>query len=289
MPKSHHSKTDLGDILIVDDEIPNLKLLSEMLGREGYQVRPANNPQLAIDSALSQPPKLILLDVKMPEMDGFEVCRRLKQDERTREIPILFVSALKDLQDRVRGFDVGGVDFISKPFQEEEVLARVRTQIKLRDMQLNLEERVAERTAEVIEREERFRATFEQAAVGIAHVSPKGRLLRLNQTFCDIVGYPQDALLDMTFKDITHPDDIETDLKALRQLTSRKIDNYSRDKRYNRKNGSVVWCNLTVSLVTDKVGKPKYFVSVIKDISERKEAESKLAESEAKYRSLVES
>ena len=72
----------VGDILIVDDEMPNLKLLSELLGREGYQVRPANNPQLAIDSALAQPPKLILLDVRMPEMDGFEVCKRLKQDDR---------------------------------------------------------------------------------------------------------------------------------------------------------------------------------------------------------------
>jgi sigma-B regulation protein RsbU (phosphoserine phosphatase) len=129
MPKNHQSKTDLDDILIVDDESANLQLLSELLGREGYKVRPANNPQLALDSALAQPPKLILLDVKMPEMDGFEVCRRLKQDERTRDIPILFVSALQDVQDKVRGFEVGGVDFITKPFQESEVLARVDTHL----------------------------------------------------------------------------------------------------------------------------------------------------------------
>jgi len=129
-----------GDILIVDDETANLKLLKELLSREGYQVRPADLPQLAINSALAQPPKLILLDVKMPEMDGFEVCRRLKQDERTRDIPIIFVSALQDVQDRVRGFEVGGVDFISKPFQEKEVLARVHTHVSLRNLQLNLEQ-----------------------------------------------------------------------------------------------------------------------------------------------------
>ena len=201
-----------GDILIVDDETANLKLLEELLSREGYQVRPADLPQLAIDSALAQPPALILLDVRMPEMDGFEVCRRLKQDERTRDIPVIFVSALQDVLNRVQGFEAGGVDFISKPFQEAEILARVQTHLTLRNMQLNLEEMVAKRTAEAIERGERFRATFEQAAVGVAHVSPDGKFLRLNQKFCDIVGYTYEELIDLTFQDITHPDDLNTDL-----------------------------------------------------------------------------
>jgi DNA-binding NtrC family response regulator len=150
MPEDRNKKTGSNDILIVDDEMPNLKLLSELLGRQGYQVRPANSPQMAIDSALAQPPKLILLDVRMPEMDGFEVCKRLKQNERTRDIPIIFISALQDVQNRVRGFNIGGVDFISKPFQDSEVLARVRTHLELRSMQLHLEELVEKRTAEVV-------------------------------------------------------------------------------------------------------------------------------------------
>ena len=150
MPTDQKSPNAAGDILIVDDEMPNLKLLSELLGRQGYQVRPANNPQMAIDAALRQPPALILLDVRMPEMDGFEVCKRLKQDERTHDIPIIFISALQDVEDRVRGFNVGGVDFISKPFQDSEVLARVRTHLELRSMQLHLEELVEKRTAEVV-------------------------------------------------------------------------------------------------------------------------------------------
>ncbi|MBT8368449.1 MAG: sigma 54-interacting transcriptional regulator, partial [Deltaproteobacteria bacterium] len=137
------------DILIVDDEVANLKLLKELLSRKGYQVRFSDRPQIAIDSALGQPPALILLDVKMPDVDGFEVCKRLKQDERTRDIPIIFISALQDVQDKIRGFEVGGLDFISKPFQEEEVLVRVRTHLELRNMQLNLERLVAERTAEI--------------------------------------------------------------------------------------------------------------------------------------------
>ncbi len=140
-------KTALGDILIVDDETANLKLLKELLSREGYLVRPADRPQLAIKSALAQPPALILLDVRMPDMDGFEVCMRIKQEERTRDIPVIFISALQDVSDKIRGFEAGGVDYITKPFQEEEVLSRVRTHMDLRSMQLGLEEMVAERTA----------------------------------------------------------------------------------------------------------------------------------------------
>jgi DNA-binding NtrC family response regulator len=121
-----------------------------MLRKEGYQARPANKPQVAIDSALGQPPKLILLDVRMPDMDGYEVCKRLKQNARTSDIPIIFISALQDVQDRIRGFEAGGVDFITKPFQEEEVLARVRTHIELRNMHLHLEELVEKRTAEIV-------------------------------------------------------------------------------------------------------------------------------------------
>ena len=138
------------DILIVDDEIPNLKLLTQLLSQQGYQVRPAERPRLAIDSALALPPALILLDVRMPEMDGFEVCKRLKQDERTKDIPVIFISALQEVEEKVRGFEAGGVDFITKPFQKEEVQARVRTHMELRHMQLNLEEIIARRTDELV-------------------------------------------------------------------------------------------------------------------------------------------
>ena len=163
MPTSNESKIDTSDILIIDDEIPNLQLLLQVLSDAGYEsLRSANRPQSAIVSALTQPPSLILLDVRMPEMDGFEVCRRLKQDERTRNIPIIFVSALQDVEDRIQGFEAGGVDFISKPFQEAEVLARVQTHLNLRNMQLHLENLVANRTAELeAEVNERKRANLE--------------------------------------------------------------------------------------------------------------------------------
>ena len=115
MPINQNSINLAGHILIIDDEAPNLQLLSELLGKEGYHVRPAKQPQMAIKSALAQPPSLILLDVRMPDMDGFEVCKRLKQDGRTCDIPIIFISALQDVHSRVHGLEAGGVDFISKP------------------------------------------------------------------------------------------------------------------------------------------------------------------------------
>jgi PAS domain S-box-containing protein len=150
-----------------------------------------------------------------------------------------------------------------------------------------LSRRVKERTSQLMETESRFRATFEQAAVGVAHVSLDGKFLRVNKKFCDIVGYSQDEINDMTFQDITHPDDLELDLSYLEQVLKGESKNYSMDKRYIRKDGSIVWINLTVSLLFDKKGKPQYFVSVVKDISESKQAEENLAKSEANYRGLV--
>ena len=128
------------------------------------------------------------------------------------------------------------------------------------------------------EAEERFRATFEHAAVGIAQVTVEGKFLLLNQRFCEITGYGQSELVGRTFQEITHPDDLEADLTFLRRILSGEAENYSMEKRYIRKNGSVVWVELTVAPVRDGAGKPKYFISVIEDITARKLAEESLAE-----------
>ncbi|MDJ0831609.1 MAG: sigma-54 dependent transcriptional regulator [Desulfobacterales bacterium] len=150
MPGNLNATSLTSDILIVDDEIPNLQLLTQVLSDAGYQsLRSIRQPKLAIESAMAKPPSLILLDVSMPEMNGFEVCRHLKQETQTSDIPIIFVSALQDVQDRVQGFEAGGVDFISKPFQEAEILARVRIHLALHNFQLHLEDLVAKRTAEL--------------------------------------------------------------------------------------------------------------------------------------------
>src|SRR5690606_10741995 len=123
------------------------------------------------------------------------------------------------------------------------------------------------------ESERRFRATFENAAVGIAHVAPDGTMLRVNDRLCQIVGWSAEELTTRTFQGITHPDDVEPNLTLLRRVLAGEIDQYAMEKRYCRKDGSVVWCNLTVSCVRKDDGAVDYFISVVEDITDRKRAE----------------
>lgn len=141
--------------------------------------------------------------------------------------------------------------------------------------------------AEARESGERFQATFEQAAVGIAYVTPDGRFLRINQKFCDIVGYLHDEMLKITIKDITHPEDLNSDLINLQKILEEEIDTYSIEKRYIHKNGDTTWIYLTVSLVRDEEKQAAWFIYVVKDINELKHIENELALSESKYRNLV--
>lgn len=138
-----------GNLLIVDDVPANLTLLGGMLKEKGHRVRPVPGGRLALKAIEIEPPDLILLDINMPEMDGFEVCRRLKGDVRFKEIPIIFISALTETLDKVKAFGSGGVDYVTKPFQFEEVEARVETHLKLHRYQTHLEELVAEQVEEI--------------------------------------------------------------------------------------------------------------------------------------------
>jgi sigma-B regulation protein RsbU (phosphoserine phosphatase) len=136
----HRADAPRGDILIVDDTRANLRLLSKMLAERGYQVRPVPDGALALAAARAEPPDLILLDIRMPEMNGYQVCEHLKADARTCDVPIIFISALDATQDKVSAFAVGGVDYVTKPFQNEEVLARVETHLALRRLQTQLQD-----------------------------------------------------------------------------------------------------------------------------------------------------
>jgi two-component system, NtrC family, sensor kinase len=136
LPKTHQ-----GNILVVDDTPENLRLLAGILREKGYQVRPVPNGKLALSAAQKIPPDLVLLDIMMPEMDGYQVCQQLKASEITKDIPVIFISAINDVLDKVKAFAVGGVDFITKPFQVEEVLARIETHLKICSLQQSLREK----------------------------------------------------------------------------------------------------------------------------------------------------
>jgi class 3 adenylate cyclase/CheY-like chemotaxis protein len=148
--------TNKGNILVVDDTPDNVRLLTTMLKDHGYKARYARSGPLALTAVGSFPPDLILLDITMPEMNGYEVCQKLKSDEQTCAIPVIFISALDEVVDKVKAFDVGGVDYITKPFEVREVLARVDTHLtlhrlrqQLHEANRTLEQRVADRTAEL--------------------------------------------------------------------------------------------------------------------------------------------
>ncbi|MBF0469121.1 MAG: response regulator, partial [Desulfamplus sp.] len=126
-------------VLIVDDMPFNLEVLGEMLKGYGLRVRPVTNGKLALKAAQKEPPDIILLDIMMPEMDGYEVCRRLKEDQNLKEIPVIFISALNETKDIIKAFSSGGVDYITKPFQIAEVKARVSTHLKIHKLQAELE------------------------------------------------------------------------------------------------------------------------------------------------------
>lgn len=151
MSNNNHASSH--DILIVDDTLANLKVLSETLTNYGYEVRAVKSGKTALAAIKAMPPSLILLDINMPDMDGYQVCQALKIDEATRHIPIIFLTAFNEAKDKVKAFASGGVDYIAKPFQIEEVLARVKNQLsiqaahaQIRQLNLELEAKVKERT-----------------------------------------------------------------------------------------------------------------------------------------------
>jgi two-component system, chemotaxis family, sensor kinase Cph1 len=382
-------------VLVVDDQPSNLRFLSDLLTAQGYQVYRAICGQLALNSAIAHCPDLILLDIRMPKMNGYEVCRRLKATAETQQIPVIFLSILDDINDKLQAFRVGGADYIAKPFQVEEVLARIDKQVCLQKLQQQLKEQNTElqqsqsllasilnssldgvvaysavrnsqgkivdfqwllvnpaannisgrplnaivgnyllaeipeirnnglfdlyvsvvKTGEILdqefyyehnpetsawlhivavklndglavtfrnitdrkrgeialrESEERFRAIFEQAAVGIAKTTLLGEFLRVNPGFCQIVRYAESELLQLDWQAITHSDDIEAGREYVRLLLSGEIQTFSREKRLICKDREVCWANVTVSVMRDAEGTAQYLICAIEDISERK-------------------
>lgn len=134
MPLEYHNNT----LLIIDDEATNIQLISDFLEAQGIEIMIAKNGADGISRAKKGQPDLILLDIRMPGMDGYEVCHQLKSDESTRDIPIIFMTGLTELDDKLKAFAVGGVDYITKPFQESELLARVSVHLKMSNLQKEL-------------------------------------------------------------------------------------------------------------------------------------------------------
>src|SRR5919199_1953864 len=149
---TYQTEDPKGNILIVDDLIENLHFLNDILTKQGYKVRSVTNGTMALRTVRNNPPDVILLDIKMPEMDGYQVCEAWKSDEETEEIPVIFLSALEKVVDKVNAFKVGGVDYITKPFQPEEVLARIQTHLTIQQQKHQLRQEIEQhqQTAEIL-------------------------------------------------------------------------------------------------------------------------------------------
>jgi putative two-component system response regulator len=176
----------------VDDAPENLRLLAAVLKRGGLVPRPVASGRLAIEAAVADPPDLVLLDIRMPEMSGVDVCRWLKQDERLRSIPVIFISGLQGTDDKVEAFRAGGVDYISRPFQEQEVLARIKTHLLLRRLQvelvsnnLQLEQRIAEQVKAVTASQ--LATIFALARLAEARDDDTGQHIERVQTFSKVL------------------------------------------------------------------------------------------------------
>ena len=261
------------NILVVDDTPGNLVLLAARLGKKGHTVRPFLGGAEALEAAALEPPDLILLDINMPGMDGFEVCRRLKADPTLASIPVLFVTALIDPKDKERAFAAGGVDYISKPFHFEEVHARVETHLRLSRL--------------TREADARFRATFESAGIGIMIVAPDGAVTMVNPRWCEMLGYDEEELLGLTVDDITVPGDTGMSSVEMRELLAGVHQTVALEKRYVRKDGSILWGMGTVRPVRAASGEVLYMVATVADITERKQAELELRTSETRFRQLL--
>jgi len=196
-------------ILVVDDESGSRTLLTEILTAEGYHVRTADGGVLALASIAAKLPELILLDIRMPGMDGFEVCRRLKEGVGTRHIPLIFLTASTALPEKVDGFRLGAVDFVTKPFQREELLARVRTHLELGTLRAHLEEIVAQRTAELHESEERFRIMANAAPVMIWASGTDKLCTFFSKGWLEFTGKSTKEQLGNGWMAGVHPDDLE--------------------------------------------------------------------------------
>jgi PAS domain S-box-containing protein len=264
--------TPKADILVIDDTPENLNLLSTLLIEHGYKVRSVTKGSTGIRGAQVMPPDLILLDVNMPQMSGYEVCQHLKADDRTRDIPIIFISALEAVSDKVKAFQAGGVDYITKPFQIEEVLARIETHLTLRRLQNQLRFQNEQLQQEIRERkhaEEKFATIFQQSPNPIAIVTvPEGQLIEVNPSFLDISGYTLDQVIGNSITQLHLGRDSAAFLRRLQTVETF----HNLEFELLTHSGSVK--SILLSLDRIELNGTTYALLIANDITERKRLEN---------------
>ncbi|HEY9648374.1 MAG TPA: EAL domain-containing protein [Chroococcidiopsis sp.] len=285
-----------GRILIVDDVPENLHLLSSALINAGYEVRGVVTGTMAKLAARSAAPDLILLDIRLPDLSGYEVCQHLKNDPRTSDIPVIFLSALDDTLDKVQAFRVGGVDYITKPFQLEEVLVRIQThlalqraKIEIRELNAGLEQRVQRRTAELEqtnrqltqeiaerqhaesalrESEASFRLLAESMSDLVCLHQPDGRYIYLSPSCENLLGYTPEELMGRSPYEFFHADDVEYIRLEAHQPMLRG-NPVSTTYRFRKKSGDYIWLETLAKPIVNEQGDVIQLQTASRDVTER--------------------
>lgn len=254
----------------MDDTPANLQLLTGMLKGRGCKVRPVPSGPEALQAVQRIPPDLILLDINMPGMSGYDVCKRIKEDPKLKDIPVLFISALSETADKVKAFSAGGVDYVTKPFQLEEVQARVETHLRLRQLRSELEKQKRQL-------QESYRGMFENSVEGIYQSSPEGRYLAVNPALARMYGYDSPQELLSVVSDIQQQIYVDP---CMWERFKREIEKGDQVKgleyQVRRRDGRAIWIRESARVVRDTQGAVHHYEGFIEDITQRKESERAL-------------
>jgi diguanylate cyclase (GGDEF)-like protein/PAS domain S-box-containing protein len=283
------------NILIVDDHPDNLKVLTQILSQQNYKLRKAINGKMALNSTFSKPPDLILLDIVMPEMDGYQVCQQIKENPITSEIPVIFMSALDDGFNKVKAFEVGGVDYITKPFQTKEVLAKVQLQLRLEHQKQQLEEQNQKLRQEITKRQEVEiqLSLFNQAIFTCRNgviitdaTQPNNPIIYVNQAFEKITGYSASEVQGKNCRFLQGEDRDQPNLDIIRNALKNDKDCLVVMRNY-RKDGTLFWNEVSISPVRDAAGNITHYIGIQTDITERQRIQTALEEANRKLQHLA--
>jgi PAS domain S-box-containing protein len=268
-------------VLIVDDSAINLKLLSQFLIKAHFEVMMAKNGASAITQVKNIKPDIILLDIIMPGMDGFETCRCLKANEASKDIPVIFMTALGETPDKVKGFEIGAVDYITKPAQMEEVLARINTHLTIRHLQNRLLEQNEYLKQEIIKRQQaeeelrKFARAVEQSASAIIITDIKGTIEYINPAFSLKTGYSASETIGKNPKMLSSGKQSSAFYQEL-WATIQSGQTWKGELINKRKNGELYWCYEILSPIKNKDDETTHYLAIEEDITERKQIEEQL-------------
>lgn len=274
------SKEEKGAILIVDDTPITLEVLSEYLEEAGFKLTMALNGESALEKVQQSKPDIILLDVMMPGLDGFETCRRLKSRADTKDIPVIFMTALSQTSDKLKAFEAGAVDYITKPFDYREVSARIDThltiqqlQAKLRAQNVQLEQEIAQRQAiedALRQSQARYEAIVEDQAEMVSRWLPDGTLTFVNGSYCRFLNKSRHELIGSNFLETLPAADRQEEAARLKSMNPLNIVS-TYEHRMLTPQGEVRWVQWSNRAILDTQGRLVEFQSVGRDVTERKE------------------